>query len=138
MTSKDLEAVTTVEQDWLTGFTGEIASEADRGDVTYVALANTIKDLLVSEDGKAARNAAIAVDSYYANEFLASDPLLRFQEDKGMGIFLNTIYDIVLELALIIPYDDQSQDSLVNLLVELRKLPAKSYKIWNVSYLVKK
>jgi hypothetical protein len=62
---------------------------ADYGENSYEHEMNTImKNFLQSSSTTAAADAARRFDTYYAEEFLPSDPLMRFKEDKGMAGFL--------------------------------------------------
>ncbi|KAK7937804.1 uncharacterized protein PG986_014672 [Apiospora aurea] len=80
--------------------------------------------------------AAQQVDDLYSNEYLPSDPLMKFQDDKGMGGFLSCLYEMVFDLARAIPHEDDLQDRLVQFLVELAKLPTEEVKIWGEDCLV--
>jgi hypothetical protein len=95
-------------------------------------LATIIKDLLLVNNYTAVADVARQIDAYYSGEFLRSDPLLKFQDDKGMEIFLSILYRLVFDLAELISYKDSRQDTLVELILELRKLPPKQLKIWKV------
>jgi hypothetical protein len=62
---------------------------------------------------------------------------MRFQDDQGIGGFLNTFYKVVFTLARLIPYNDSSkQEKLIRLILELRKSPPRSFKIWQVRKMV--
>lgn len=57
---------------------------------------------------------------------------MKFLDDKGIGEFLTNFYELVFDLARLIPYDNSNQEKLVQLILELRKLPPKQFKIWKV------
>lgn len=115
------------DQPWVVFLDGEIADPTSDQE-----LAQVLKRAFLSDEESAPAQAAQQIDALYEKEFLPSDPLMRFQDDKGMAGFLNNLYWFVTELALVIPYNHSGQDILVNILVELRKLPTKQFKIWNV------
>ncbi|KAI9765889.1 MAG: hypothetical protein M1840_007030 [Geoglossum simile] len=120
-------------QSWIEYLDGEIAAtEADS--VTH-CLAQIIRDTLLSTDESRAAGAAGRIDTHY-QEYLSSDPLLKFANDKGTAGFLNSLYELVFDVARLIPYRDALQDILVQLIVELRKLPPKRCKIWDEDALV--
>ena len=101
------------------------------------ALGNIVKDFLLSDDKDAmAPNTAQRIQNYYDQEYLLTDPLLKFEDDQGMGEFLSVFYNIILLLARLIPYDNPTQQKLLLLVLELRKLPPKSFKIWQVRQLI--
>jgi hypothetical protein len=80
------------------------------------------------------KSPAVAADEINAiyEEFLQADPLLKFQEDKGMETFLGGFYDALLTNAVHTSYVSSAQSDLIELLVELRKLPLRKVKIWGV------
>lgn len=111
----------------------------DRGESTDEdALGNIVKDFLLSDDkdAAAASNTAQRIQNYYDQEYFVADPLLKFQDDQGMGEFLAAFYNIILLLARLIPYNSLAQQRLLLLLLELRKLPPKSVTIWEVRQLI--
>ena len=119
-------------QRWMEYLDGEMATtEADP--VTH-CLAQIIRDTLLSTDESRAAGAAHRIDAYYQDEYLPSDPFLKFSDDKGMAGFLNSLYGLVFDVARLIPYRDALQDTLIQVIVELRKLPPKPCKIWDVRY----
>ena len=54
------------------------------------------KHLLLSDEDTAPR-AAQKINTYYFDEFLASDPLLKIQDDKRMEGFLGTLYRLIFD-----------------------------------------
>lgn len=123
-----VEIPSTEKSEWLTYLNYEIASEESciAGD-----MAREIRTLLLPDGDIAVRDTALRIDALY-EKHLTDEPLLKFQEDKGMESFLHSLYVLIFELALLIPYSGNPQDTLVQLLLELRKLPPKTYKIWKV------
>jgi hypothetical protein len=103
---------------------GEEPSEDD--------LAEIMKRLLLSTSENAAAEAARGFDQYYSQHFLPSDPLMKFSDDKGMETYLWGLYQLIFDMGRLISYKDTKQTNLVQLLVELRKLPPKTFKIWGV------
>ncbi|KAL8722778.1 MAG: hypothetical protein Q9225_000789 [Loekoesia sp. 1 TL-2023] len=100
------------------------------------ALGTMLKDSLLSDGDLAAANTVHQIDSFYQQEYLTSDPLLKFKDDQGMERFLNGFFEAVFTLASLLPYADPNQGKLVNLLLELRKLPPRQLRIWNEDCLV--
>lgn len=93
-------------------------------------LAVIIRNLLLSNDDAA--QAAQRIDAYYWQKNLDSGPLFKFQKDWGILDFLEFVYEIVLDMALRLPHDDNfRQDALVQFIVELRRIPPKSFTRWN-------
>lgn len=81
----------------------------------------------------ATHNVTRRINAEYWDVYLPSDSLIKSQEDKGMAEFLSRLNNLVFGLALLIGYDDPRQDALLQVLVELRKLPPKPFKVWRVS-----
>ncbi|PGH10123.1 hypothetical protein AJ80_07573 [Polytolypa hystricis UAMH7299] len=97
-----------------------------------------LKSLLLSNDKSKVKDIAEDIDAYYSNVYLPSDPLIRFQDDKGISDFLAGMYGVVLQLGRFISYKDARQDTLVELIQELYKIPPKTFRIWNAPCLVYK
>ncbi len=100
-------------------------------------MAEITKDFLLSEGHSTAVDTARRINSYYENDFLLWDPLLKYEEDKGMGEFLNGFYEVVFLFARLVPYDSPLQEQLIQLVLELHKLPPRKVKIWGVRCLLK-
>lgn len=98
------------------------------------AFAVVLKDFLLSDGDPTAAETAHEIDDLYTQEYLPSDPLLKFSDDQGMEGFLGDFYQIFFTLARLIPYDNSKQDRLIQVILELRKLPPKQFKIWKVCY----
>lgn len=96
-------------------------------------LLQIFKDLLLSHGGtQVIAEAARQIDGYYTSKFLPSDPLMRFQEDKGIAGFLAVLYRIIFDLGRFLSYKDPRQGILAQLILQLRQLPPKPFKIWHV------
>ena len=81
----------------------------------------------------AAEEAARRIHADYCDVYLPSDPLMKGLDDKGMAGFLSRLYELVFSQVRLVGYDDARQDALVETLLELRKLPPQSLRIWGVS-----
>ncbi|KDN66824.1 hypothetical protein CSUB01_03007 [Colletotrichum sublineola] len=99
-------------------------------------LCQIFRHLFTSPNASAATEAAQQVDGYYRDVYLPSDPFLKFLDDKGTAGFLNTLYELVFDLARVVPYDHEQQQLLVQFLIELVKLPTREVKIWDRKCLV--
>ncbi|RYP12531.1 hypothetical protein DL765_007267 [Monosporascus sp. GIB2] len=125
MSSDGSSSQSTTKKPWLAFIDNEFDIE---GYSTRVELLIILRDTLLSIDEAAAKDGAHRIDSYYSDTFLSFDPLVKFAEDKGMAGFLNELWDAVFDLAELLPFDDPKQDRLVAVILELRKLPPKSFK----------
>lgn len=127
-------ANTTEKKPWLTQFDDEI-SEKGEGSCEFF-FAEILKDFLILPEGDSttlAANTAREIVDFQEKYFLPSDPLMRFQDDQGWGVFLWAFYETVFTLARLIPYHDNCKhDKLVRLMLELRKLPPRTISIWQV------
>ena len=124
------EAASTDKEPWITVFDDEIN---DWGKGTFdLSLAVMLKDYLLLDSDSTAADTARHVHLFYEQEHLLSDPLMKFEDDQGMGAFLSGFYENVFTLARLIPYNSSNQEKLVRLLLELRKLPPRQFKIWEV------
>ena len=94
-----------------------------------------LKNFLLSEDSDSTE-VARKIDDFSKQDLLQWDPLLKFQDDKGMQGFLSEFYELVFLLAQLLPHSSAKQDKLVQLIVELRKLPTRELKIWGVRYVL--
>ena len=110
------------------------AAKQDEDDLVTYRLAKIIRESLLSADESQIVKAAQQIDSYYRYEHLASDTYLRVRVIGGEGTpnFLDRLYSIAFDTAIDIPYEDPHQDTLVKLLIELRKLPPAPCKDWKV------
>ena len=116
---------------WIRYLDKEIAG-AEQDDLVSYRLAKIIRESLLSTDGSQIVKAAQQIDSYYRYEYLVSDPFLKFLDGKGTANFLGNLYVLLFDTAIYIPDEDPHQDTLIKLLIELRKLPQAPCKLWNV------
>jgi hypothetical protein len=94
-----------------------------------------VKEMLLSQSDTAAADAARELDANYSTKYLTVDPLVRFKDDKGMESYLWTLYQLIFDMGRLISFNDSKQTKLVSLILELRNLPPKTFKIWNVCQL---
>jgi len=114
--------------------------EMDREEGIASHLPAIFRDLLLlAAPGTTPADAARRIHQAYTDAQLASDPLVRFQGDDGIAGFLDKLYELVFDLARFATYGAARQDLLVEVLLELRKLPAsdKPQRIWDVSLLLR-
>ena len=116
---------------WIRYLDKEIA-DAEQDDLVSYRLAKIIRESLLSTDESQITKAAHQIDSYYRYEYLVSDPFLQFLDGKGTANFLGNLYGLLFDTAIYIPDEDPHQDTLIRLLIELRKLPQAPCKLWNV------
>lgn len=97
-------------------------------------LAMILKGLFLSDGDSDAADIARKIVNCYDQKFVPSDPLIRFRDDKGIQPFLFAFWQAVfIAFARIIPYNDSNQEKLLRFILELRKLPPRQFKIWEVS-----
>jgi hypothetical protein len=131
MPSKEIQnASSGTREPWVVYLDDEIEESGE--DSSEDDLSKIMKRLLLSTSENAAADAAREFDEYYSQQFLPSDPLMKFSDDKGMGAYLWGLYQLIFDMGRLVPYNDTKQTNLVQLIVELRKLPPKTFKIWNV------
>jgi hypothetical protein len=99
-----------------------------------VNLNHILMEFLLSENSDAAA-AARQIDTNYSQEYVAQDRLVVACLDQGMENYLWFFYEILFSAVKLIPYDDARQKNLVQLLVELQRLPARPFLLWDVSHL---
>lgn len=105
----------------------------EKGSMEY-DLGSMIKDLLLSNDEDAAQATAHRVDAYYWEKNLDSGPLFVYQKDDPLFGFLSFFYQLIIDMVEQLRYDDSRQDKLVQLVIELSKIPPKPFTRWNVSW----
>lgn len=110
---------------WIS-YLDKIMADTKRYDPVSYRLAKIIRESLLSTDDSQTVEAARHIDTYYRCEYRASGPC------KFLEIFLGQLYRLVFDTACYIPYGDPHQDTLVTLLIGLRKLPLMSCKLENV------
>ena len=118
-------------QSW-TSFLNREMAEAKEGDPVKYRLLKIIRDTLLSTNEFRAAEGAKLIDSYHRYEYFAADLSLKYLEDTGTSPFLCRLYSLLTDVSSVIPYTDPNQGGLVQLLVELRKLPQTSCMIVNV------
>ncbi len=86
------------------------------------------------EDPDAAATSARRVDELYGTVF---EPKFNGHvgTHKGWTGFLRTFYENLFYVAMEMRYDDPLQDKVIQLLVELRKLPTHHVRVFVVSQL---
>ena len=125
---------TAMEQPWISYLNDITAGrEAISRDRTSKSLAKILLDTLLSTAESRAADGAHRIDSCFRDD-AASNPLLGILEGKGMNPCLHELYTLVFDTACLIPYLDPIQDILVQLIVELHKLPPKPRTISDVRY----
>lgn len=75
------------------------------------------------------------VDDFYEQEYLPADPLIQVKDDRGMGWIPQQLFTKLSSLSQgsSRTYNSsEDQGKLVRLLLTLRGLPARQFKIWNV------
>lgn len=128
------EAVKAGKKPWITQFDKEII-ECGEGTSEHF-LAKMLKDFLLSDGDSTAADTARRIDDFYEQVYLPSDPLMKFEDGQGIGAFLVGFYELIFALARFIPYNSSDQDKLVRLIQELRKLPPRQLRIWEVCQVV--
>ena len=91
-----------------------------------------LKDYLLCNGAIEVADTARQIDSSYEERVLPPNPLMKFEDDEGMGGFLTAFWNAIFEIARIIPFDNSHQDQLVQVITELRKLPVKEFNIYHV------
>lgn len=117
---------------WINFLDNEMGQERGDDPVSYF-LAEVIRRILLSTKSRTLE-AAELIDSYYWYDYLASNPLAKSFGDNGTAAFLGAFYRLVFDTAMLIPSAGPDQDVLVQLLVELHRLPPPSCRLWNVRY----
>ena len=118
-------------QDAGIAYLDEQISESYEGAETY-ELANILKHLL-AENGITPQETAQQIDSFYEDEFLPSQPIFQKEKAKGMITLLGALDELLCNLGRVLRYDDVRQDALIQVILELRKLPTRQVEIWGVS-----
>lgn len=110
---------------WIS-YLDKIMAEIKQYDPVSYRLAKIIRESLLSTDESQAIETARHIDTYYRCEYRVSGPC------HILPNFLGKLYCLVFDTACYIPYGDPHQDTLVTLLIGLRKLPLMSCKLQNV------
>lgn len=90
------------------------------------------QDLLVSDSATAARDAAKLIDKAFADGWLPQKSMLQHAGDGGLADFVHLVYNLIFELAPLLPYDAPEHERLFELLMELRRLPPRTFKLSEV------
>ncbi|PCG90858.1 Protein of unknown function DUF3632 [Penicillium occitanis (nom. inval.)] len=106
----------------------EQISESYEGDETY-ELANILKHLL-AENGITPQETAQQIDSFYEDKFVPSQPIFQKEKSIGMINLLGALDELLCNLGRVLRYDDVRQDALIQVILELRKLPTRQVEIW--------
>ncbi|KAI9773863.1 MAG: hypothetical protein M1840_006089 [Geoglossum simile] len=97
---------------------------------------NILRDLLLSNGNITATTTAHRIGGYY-EELMKEDPLMKYEADKGFTSFLKMFYYVYFTVAEILPYNNSTKhDDLVQLILELRRLPPRKVTIWRRECLV--
>lgn len=96
-----------------------------------IHLTSILQDLFASDRGKEAlADAAQKIDSYYHTTFLDRYKLRNFNKIQR---YLFKLYTTIFDASRCLHYNDPRQDTMVQLIQELRNLPPKTVRIWKVS-----
>ncbi|KAK8008872.1 hypothetical protein PG991_011423 [Apiospora marii] len=93
------------------------------------------RDLLRSNAVHAAHDAAHAIDQAFADGWLPQRSMLKHGGDEGLADFVHLVYNLIFELAPLLAHDSAQHVRLFELLVELRKLPPRSFKLNSNEYI---
>ncbi|KAK3310890.1 uncharacterized protein B0T15DRAFT_54137 [Chaetomium strumarium] len=101
--------------------------DAEPEDIASV-LASKIREYLLCRDDDAAARFARQLDDLYASVY---EPKFgEFRGRQGWTGYLNAFYEVLFGAAVEMPYHDPLQDKVIHLLLELRKLPPHSVKVF--------
>lgn len=115
----------------------EIDYDKEAGDPMQMPL--ILRDMISSfpEDGQAAAEAAARrINADYWENYLPSDPLLKGRDDKGVEDFLGRLCHLSFHMGRLLRYDDTRQDAIVQLFLELRKLPQQRFQVYEVDSII--
>lgn len=87
------------------------------------------RDFLVSDSATAAQDAAKLIDKAFADGWLPQKSMLQHGDDGGLADFVHLVYNLIFELAPLLPYDTPEHERLFELLMELRRLPPRTFKL---------
>ena len=130
------DALTQPEPAWLSLLNetiGESVLSLDdrKEDLDYI-IGAMVREYLVCEDDNARETFARRFDEFYDVVYVP-----KFngygKRKKGWTGYLEAFYDILLPVAMEIPYNDPKQNKVVQLFLELRKLPIRVVKVFIVS-----
>ncbi|KAK3327052.1 hypothetical protein B0T19DRAFT_151298 [Cercophora scortea] len=108
-----------------------LQEHADFDDQHITCIIETILiQYLLSSDADATTTTAGKYDALYGEVY---EPKFNGYAGtkKGWSGYLSLFYGTLFRIVDLIPYDDPTQDKIVQLVVELKKLPPHACKIWN-------
>ncbi|CAN8104641.1 unnamed protein product [Discula destructiva] len=108
-----------------------LSMTAEPGTLWITSLCATYQDCLGIETSMKASECAARVDDIYWSFFLPLDPLQAQMEDRILSGYLLHVWTMFIELGKRIPYNDDGQDKLVELLRELVHLPPMEVRTWD-------
>lgn len=114
---------------WVAYLETERNRRFDPVDSTFMSI---FRDLLRSNAVNAAHDAAHAIDQAFADGWLPQRSMLKHGGDEGLADFVHLVYNLIFELAPLLAHDSAQHVRLFELLVELRKLPPRSFKLNSV------
>ncbi|KAK8000192.1 hypothetical protein PG990_012792 [Apiospora arundinis] len=117
---------------WVAYLETERNRRFDPVDCTFMSI---FRDLLRSNAVHAARDAARAIDGAFAAGWLPQRSMLKHAGDEGLADFVHLVYNLIFELAPLLRHDSAQHERLFELLVELRKLPPRSFKLNSNEYI---
>lgn len=118
------EASEITRQVWQSYLATERNKRYDPVDVKFMDI---FRDFLVSGSATAAREAAELIDKAFADGWLPQKSMLQHGDDGGLADFVHLVYNLVFELASLLPYDTPEHERLFELLMELRRLPPRTF-----------
>lgn len=138
---QDAETISTIKQEskvyrepWVARFDKHLSDWGEEGPCE-IALAGILKDAFLSVDHSTAVKTAQRLRSFYENKYVHWDFFGKDPDDKGMRYFHGCFNDVAFVLAMLLPYNSSAQEQLVQLIFELRQVPAKQFKVWGVCYI---
>ncbi|KAI1656551.1 hypothetical protein F4813DRAFT_363630 [Daldinia decipiens] len=133
-TTRDLRAARSNQPEWIEFLDNEIATTDSQS--ARHAVVKILKRTIFSARGCSPLDAALQINTYYEETYMAANPALKDQGDKGMIEFLTGLYGVLSDLVLIIPYHHGLQYAIIDLLFELRNQPSKEIKIEDESCVI--
>ncbi|KAK0666411.1 hypothetical protein QBC41DRAFT_150436 [Cercophora samala] len=92
-------------------------------------IAQLFQEYLLSDDESSTAATALKFDSMYEDLYLPNYNGRGNGRKKGWTGYLSYFYETVFVIAKHIPYNDPLQDKVIQLLLELKKLPSRATKI---------
>ncbi|KAK2753931.1 hypothetical protein FQN54_007290 [Arachnomyces sp. PD_36] len=102
-------------------------------DTVEFDVATMLKDMLLSVDlNNAVHTTAQQLNTYYWERNNAKGPFFSWGNmEETFPDFVSFLYDIIVRLTPLISYNDPRQDVILQLVLELRRLPPNPVKAWN-------